>query len=222
MAGDGADQSQLERRVRREHGADALRWIALARSLAATLDLLPQPLVLAVPGTRLKVWHANAAALDRLASSSILPMRDGILQPLGDANTAEMSRATRRALDDGPRRRHRIVLVAPDARTLPVDVQALDFGAAADLPVSQLVLLEIHEKAPAERGLQRLSERFQMTRKEAECAIGLYALGSVDRFARCSGKSVHTVRTQLKAAMQKTGTNTQASLVGLVADLLNE
>ena len=61
-------------------------------------------------------------------------------------------------------------------------------------------MVELHEKASIERGLQRLCDEYLMTRKEAECAIGLYAMGSLDQFARCAGKSIHTVRSQIKAA----------------------
>lgn len=221
MGEDGVPQSP-ERRVRREDRADALRWIALARSLAATLDVMPQPLVLIAPDAQLQVWHANAAARSRLASSTILPMRDGLLMPAGEANAAELARTIARAQAAGPRHRERATLFSPDARVAPVLVQVLDFGASPDLPVAQLLLLEIQEKTSAEQGLSRLAERFQLTRKEAECALGLYAIGSVDKFARCTGKSIHTVRTQLKAAMHKTRTNTQAALVAVVADLLNE
>ncbi|CAA9318910.1 MAG: hypothetical protein AVDCRST_MAG71-1151 [uncultured Lysobacter sp.] len=221
MTEDGVQQ-QPERRVRREDRADALRWIAFARSLAATLDVIPQALALVVPGPQLRIWHANAAALGRLASSNILPMREGVLLPAGAANATELFRAVELALATGPRHRHRATLISPDARVAPVLVQALDFGASPDLPVSHLLLLEMQEKISADDGLARLSERFQMTRKEAECALGLYAIGSIDKFARCTGKSIHTVRTQLKAAMHKTDTNTQAALVALVADLINE
>jgi DNA-binding CsgD family transcriptional regulator len=45
-------------------------------------------------------------------------------------------------------------------------------------------------------------------------------MGSLDEFARCAGKSIHTVRSQIKAAMQKTSTHTQAGLVALVANRL--
>lgn len=222
MTSHGTDAGACgERRVRREERADALRWIALARSLAATLDLLPQPVVLVEPGTPLRVWHANSAARSRLASSELLPMRDGVLAAAGPSNTAALDTAVGQCLRHGPRYPQKLLLVGADGLTKTVRLQALEFGASADLPVSCLLMLEVQERFPPEHGRQRLCEQYQLTPKEAECAIGLYAVGSVDRFARCSGKSVHTVRTQLKAAMQKTATNTQAALVALVANILN-
>ena len=189
MADDGAQRRQLERRLRREDRADQLRWIAQARCLAATLDLLPQPVVLV---------------------------------PADDASASAIALTIGRALLLGPHHPQRLELTAcGSAATASLQVQALDFGASADLPVTQLLLLELHEQAPPERRLQRLRDDFQLTRKEAECAVGLYAIGSIDEFARCAGKSIHTARTQLKAAMLKTGTRTQAGLVALVANLVN-
>jgi len=222
MADDGAQHRQLERRVRREGRADQLRWIAQARCLAATLDLLPQPVVLVLPGEPIRVWHANAAARRQLASSGVLQMRAGMLVPTDDASASAIALTIGRALLRGPHHPQRLELTAcGSAAAASLQVQALDFGASADLPVTQLLLLELHEHAPPERRLQRLRDDFQLTRKEAECAVGLYAIGSIDQFARCAGKSIHTARTQLKAAMQKTGTRTQAGLVALVANLVN-
>ena len=121
----------------------------------------------------------------------------------------------------GPHHPQQLELSAPGhAATASLQVQVLDFGMSADLPVTQMVLLELHEKAALEVGLHRLCLTFQLTPKEAEAAIGLYAIGSVGEFARSAGKSIHTVRTQLKAAMQKTGTHSQAGLVALVANHL--
>lgn len=230
---------RIERRQCREDRADALKWIALARSLAATLDLVPRPLVLiepavvepalveparvdsvpVEPGTALRVWHANAAARERLAADEHLPMRDGVLVPAHSRDAAALGQAIAQCFASGPGRPCRVELgTTPLGQT--VHVQLLDFGAGPDLPVSRLVLVDLGERATAGHGSDRLRERYRLTRKEAECAIGLYAVGSVDRFARCSGKSVHTVRTQLKAAMQKTATNTQAALVALVANAM--
>lgn len=223
MTGDGDPTLQVERRVRREERADVLRWIALARCLAASLDLMPQPIVLAQPGQPLRVWHANAAARRQLAASQLLQMCDGALLPQGSANAQALAQVVAQALKLGPNHQQRVQMAAPGGGgTGSLQVQAVDFGASPDLPVSQVLLLELHEQHPPERGLKRLRDDFRLTSKEAECAVGLYAIGSVDGFARCAGKSIHTVRSQLKAAMQKTSTRTQAGLVALVANLVNE
>jgi DNA-binding CsgD family transcriptional regulator len=223
MADDGTLRRQVERRLRREDRPDQLQWIAQARCLAATLDLLPQPIVLVVPGEPIRVWHANAAARRQFASSSILQMRGGVLVPADATCASVIGRAIQSALTLGPHHPQQLELSAHgDAATASLQVQMLDFGMNADLPVARMVLLELREKAGVEFGLQRLCLTFQLTPKEAEAAIGLYAIGSVGEFARSAGKSIHTVRTQLKAAMQKTGTHSQAGLVALVAKHLRD
>jgi len=204
----------VERRVRREERPEQLRWIALARSLAATLDCLDRPLLLVEPGPSLRVWHANAAAREQLAPGELLHMREGTLHARGEMNVAALERGVRSALEGTDSVRLKL---RSDNATLGLRLQHLDYGASADLPVSRVLLVEVQPMACPQRHLQRLREAFGLTPREAECALGLYAIGSVDAMARCSGKSIHTVRTQLKAAMQKTGTHTQAGLVALVA-----
>lgn len=218
MADNGLLRRPVERRVHREERPEQLHWIAQARCLAATLDLLSQPIVLLVPDATPRVWHANAAARVQFTGDGVVRMRDSRLLFADPAHDPYFVAAVRRARSLGPAHPQTIELAGTDGRTAAtLHVQMLDFGASPDLPVSEVLLLEVHEKAPVERGLQRLCNEYLLTRKEAECAIGLYAMGSLDEFARCAGKSIHTVRSQIKAAMQKTSTHTQAGLVALVA-----
>ena len=223
MADNGLLRRTTERRVHREERPEQLHWIAQARCLAATLDLLSQPIVLLVPDATLRVWHANAAARVQLTGDGLVRMRDSRLSFADPAHDPYFGAAVRRARSLGPAHPQTLELTGHDGRTAAtLQVQVLDFGASPDLPVSEVLLLEVHEKAPVERGLQRLCNEYLLTRKEAECAIGLYAMGSLDEFARCAGKSIHTVRSQIKAAMQKTSTHTQAGLVALVAARLGD
>lgn len=212
---DQAAARQIERRLRRERHPDQLTWIAQARTLAAALDLMPMPVVLLLAGEPIRVWHANAAARHRLSMHPELQIRDGQLL-VAPMRTAALHQALARARELGPGHPQQIALPAHSGPAT-ARVQLLEFGASKDLPVSVVFMLELHESVSSERGLQQLCAEFRLTRKEAEAALGLYAMGSVDELARCTGKSVHTVRTQLKAAMQKTGTHTQAGLVALVA-----
>jgi DNA-binding CsgD family transcriptional regulator len=206
---------QRERRLRREEHPDQLLWIARARTLAAALDLLLQPIVLLLPGEPLQVWHANAAARHRLSVHPELRIRDGLLVT-APARRQAVSQAIAKACALGPGYPQEVLLPSP---TEPASacVQLLEFGASRDLPVSAVLMLELRESVSAARCVQQLCAEFRLTRKEAEAALGLCAMGSVDNLARCAGKSVHTIRTQLKAAMHKTGTHTQAGLVALVA-----
>ncbi|GAB3379006.1 helix-turn-helix transcriptional regulator [Lysobacter fragariae] len=215
---EGTVLRRVERRVRRERHPDQLRWIAQARSLAAALDLLRQPVVLLLPGEPIRVWHANTAARNRFSSDPELQMRDGVLIAT-PACAHALAQAIHHAARLGPGHPQQLVLPSrsgPAAAT----VQLLEFGASADLPVSMMVMLELRESASPQRGVQCLCDEFQLTRKEAEVALGLYSMGSIEALARCTGKSVHTIRTQLKAAMQKTSTHTQAGLVALIANRL--
>jgi DNA-binding CsgD family transcriptional regulator len=207
-----------ERRLRREQDPAQLRWIAQARSLAATLDLLPTPIVLFGDGEPLRVWHANAAARHRLGGGAGLHLREGTVQGTPEALHA-LRRATGEALRLGPGHPQALALAA-DARAAGT-VQALGFGASADLPVSELLMLEMRDGGGRSQGLQRLCAEFGLTPREAEVAVGLYSMGSIEELARCTGRSVHTVRTQVKVAMQKTGRRTQAGLVAAVADRLS-
>ena len=206
-----------ERRVRRERHPDQLRWIAQARSLAAALDLLRQPIALLVPGEPIRVWHANAAARHCFSHHPDLRIRDGVLA-VAPAHAQALELATARARQLGPGHPQQLLLSSRPVSSAVL--QALAFGAGADLPVTELVMLEVRDAPSSEHGLQRLRSEFLLTCKEAETALGLYSMGSIDALARCTGKSIHTVRTQLKAAMQKTGTHTQAGLVALVAHRL--
>lgn len=215
---DTSPPARAERRARRESHPDQLRWIAQARSLAAVLDTLSPPIALLVPGDPIRVWHANSAARLQLSGHPELRIRDGVLEP-SSGNARLLGDALAQVLARGPAHAQPFLLpsrMEPTTGTLRV----LDFGASADLPVSTLVMLELRASPSTERGLQLLCLGFRLTRKEAEAALGLYSMGSVDALARCTGRSVHTIRTQVKAAMQKTGTHTQAGLVALVASRL--
>ncbi|HEV8693953.1 MAG TPA: helix-turn-helix transcriptional regulator [Lysobacter sp.] len=214
-----ATPRQGERRARREEHPDQLRWIARARCLAATLDLLRQPVALLLPGDPIRVWHANAAARNRFSGHPELWIRDGLLMA-APARAHALTQAIVHAQQLGPGHPQQLILpsrIGPAVAT----VQVLEFGASPDLPVATVLMLELRESTSTEHGLQRLCGEFQLTRREAETALGLYSMGSVLELARCMGKSVHTIRTQLKMAMQKTGTHTQAGLVALVANRLN-
>jgi len=215
---DGTTARRIERRVRRERHPDQLRWIARARSLAAALDLLRQPIALLLPGEPIRVWHANTAARNRFSSDPDLQMRDGMLVAV-PACAHALALAIHHAGQLGPGHPQQLILPSRSGPAVAT-VQLLEFGASADLPVSTMLMLELHESTSPQRSLQRLCGEFQLTHKEAEIALGLYSMGSIEALARCTGKSVHTVRTQVKVAMQKTGTHTQAGLVALIANRL--
>jgi DNA-binding CsgD family transcriptional regulator len=210
-----------ERRQRRENDRQQLRWIARARSLDALLDLLPQPLLLVGPGDPITVWHANAAARCRCTATG--PVRlAGDKLTLDGSNGPTLQRALQEAIARGQGHRQHIELAtAADESPTILVVEAVDFGACSDLPVTQLAMVEIQQRPLQEPPLEALCREFGLTRAEAATAFRLVAMGSADVIACDTGKSIHTIRTQLKAAMLKTGTHSQASLVALLARRLS-
>jgi DNA-binding CsgD family transcriptional regulator len=131
--------------------------------------------------------------------------------------------AIRRAFVAGPGCPQEVELaaVAGGPIVAKVHVEALEVDAEAGLPVSRVLLLEVDERAAAHAAVRLLCSQFGLTPKEAQIALGLHANGSAQDTARDAGRSIHTVRAQLKSAMQKTNTHSQAGLVALVGRCLN-
>jgi DNA-binding CsgD family transcriptional regulator len=220
VGGDGTG-AILDRRHEREQRPAQLRWIAQARGLAAALDALPNALLLATGGIRVRIWHANATARRVLAAGGRLSLEGDRLIGATPEATTRLDAMLRRALQYAPGHRQECNLPADGAGPLLTFwVETLDFGASRDLPVNRLALVEVAPPPPADLVLPRLCHDFGLTRGEAETALRLYATGSVAGVAAQARRSVHTVRTQLKAAMAKTGTHSQAGLVALVGSRL--
>lgn len=219
MAGDGGAVS-MERRRARERRPEQLHWIAQARALAATLDLLPNALVLLDPGPPCRAWHANLAARRLLADAGGLARTDDLPTARDDRLGARLAALLDGCPLAGDRPRAPRPPAAASGRELTLSVRELDFGASRDLPVRRLVLVEARARGPDGAALAALCREFGLTPKEAEAALRLHATGSVAEIAAQARRSVHTVRTQLKSAMSKTRTRSQAGLVALVGDRL--
>lgn len=216
-----AGDSRSDRRKDREHRPAQLRWIAQARGLSAALDALPNALLLVTPGPPMRVWHANAAARRMLASGGPLALQDDRLAGATPGATRRLHAALQGALHTPAGLRHEChVALEPDGPAVTFRVETLDFRGSPDLPVQRLALLELPAPPTADRVLPGLCREFGLTRAEAETALRLYATGSVASIAAHAQRSVHTVRTQLKAAMAKTRTHSQAGLVALIGDRL--
>jgi DNA-binding CsgD family transcriptional regulator len=65
-----------------------------------------------------------------------------------------------------------------------------------------------------------LQALFDLTATEADLAARIAAGQTTDEIAAREGKSVSTVRNQLKSALEKTGCRRQADLAGLLARLI--
>ncbi|GAB3729731.1 hypothetical protein GCM10028862_08390 [Luteimonas pelagia] len=215
MPGDGVP-TRPERRREREERPAGLRWIARARSLVAVLDLMPNALLLLEPDARCRIWHANVAAQRRLQAGYGLRVVDDRLVVDGPGLDARLQQLARACTRPGTGASLDLPVPCVAGTPLRLRLEALDFGASADLPVQRLVLAEVLGGGLDTEAVAALCRAHGLTRKEAEAALMLHATGSVAGIAAQSGRSVHTVRTQLKAAMAKTGTHSQAALVALV------
>ncbi|MBB5014501.1 helix-turn-helix transcriptional regulator [Rehaibacterium terrae] len=206
-----------ERRINVERRRDQRRLLDSARTFGAALDTLCHPLLIVAPGHPPTVWFANAAARRRLLPGMPLVLDADRLRIAATPAGAQLGRALRLAQLQGPGYPQTVeVRVDDTAGSLVVHVDAIEPCATLDMPAERMLLVEVRERGPSADALNLLCERFGLTPKEAETALGLYAAGSVEALARHAGKSIHTVRSQLKAAMLKTGTRTQAGLVALV------
>lgn len=222
-ADEAAPDGGKERRVRHERRTDAARENARVTCLAAALDCLPHPILLVIASQPLQVWHANAAARRRFVDGGLLRIRDGLLVIEDGTCRVHLMNAIRRAFVAGPGCPQEVELAAEPGgpSRAKVHVEAVEIDADAGLPVSRVLLLEVDERTATHAALRLLCSEFGLTPKEAEIALGLHAKGSAHDTARDAGRSIHTVRAQLKSAMQKTNTHSQAGLVALVGRCLN-
>lgn len=223
MSGDeGMHARPVERRVHKERRADELRLHARAACLAAVLDHIPQPVLLVLPGGSMRTWHANAAARRELVAPGTAWLDRDCLCFADPACERLLVRASRRAWlrGGGHVEVARLPVQPGDFHTRDVHVEAIDVEADAGVPGGRMLLLEFQEHVSPQQALQHLCDDFSLTPAEAEMVLGLYTRGSAVEAARDCGKSIHTVRAQLKSAMQKTNTRTQAGLVALVGSRL--
>lgn len=222
-AGEGTSGGGPERRVRHERRRDVARLNARVGCLATALDQLPHPILLVIPGQPLRVWHANAAARRRFVDAGLLHLCHDILTVPEGACGIHLMNGIRRAFIQGPGRPQTVELAGEPGgpSAVRIHIEAVEVGADAGLPVSRVLLLEVDERTAAHAALRSLCSEFGLTPREAEIALRLHACGSAYHLAREAGRSIHTVRAQLKSAMQKTNTHTQAGLVALVGSRLS-
>lgn len=224
---DETPQAGLRRGVgdeRRSPGRRLTDWnrpSSRTACLASALEHLPQRTLLLVPGVPLRVWYANAAARMQMAVP-VLQLRGDVFEIQDGPALQALHTAVRQVLATGPGHPVALTLYCDQTQRAIADVRldALDVDPASGAPTSRLVMMQLDEKPSHDVALQRLCADHGLTYVEAETALLLHARGSVDALVRVNGKSVHTVRSQLKAAMQKTETHSQAALVALVGRCL--
>ena len=202
---------------------------ALARGMA--VDRLRQPLVLLTADAR--VLHVNDAARHLLARTSLARIADGRLELPRSSQEDLLVRIQRlvaagaRALQFGQSGGCLKASAALQVRdqviepgTLHLFLTLLASAPEAGGSPEPVVLLTLFHPAPAaDIDASLLQALFGLSPAEARVA-GLLANGlTLKQIAHEQGTQHETVRKQLRAVYQKTGTNRQAELVRLLLHL---
>lgn len=102
----------------------------------------------------------------------------------------------------------------PDAKRRVVEIVTGVAGDYAEMGVA--LVLEVAETTAAR--MERLGKSYDLTASEALLALHIADGGDTAGYAAARGISRNTVRNQLQAVFDKTGTRRQAELVRLLAD----
>lgn len=192
---------------------------ALGQSL---LDALPQAVLAADAAGRIR--HANRAAEDLLIAGTTLRQSQGRLTASTPLETSALQAALRRAVEAAPGGEPGPTssLVVHDfaGAALAVTVTPLDRHAGLpNLPAQRLALVVAVPTQPRRPDPLPLRTAFGFTGAEVELAAALVGGQRLNAIANARGVRMPTVRTQLRALFDKTGTKRQAQLVGLITSL---
>lgn len=170
-----------------------------------------------------RLVRANRAGTALLRKEQgIYLTRDGTLRVGGSGNQDLLLAALRRSRvpetvldtsDAAPSKQ--IVVARPEAAPLVLTVQPLPSARHYSSGVTAALLVNVPE-ADTRNDLQWLSDFYGLTSAELQLVRGLANGDSLKSLAAWQGVSYETVRTHLRRVFDKTGTNRQAALVGLV------
>lgn len=171
-------------------------------------------------GTDAVAAAAGRLALERLGMAAVLFHRSG--RPL-DANPAGRALLPAHAPSPALRRALRSVIDTRQSRTLtlpfgademPVEATLLPVSAPASFGMKQeAALLLVREAGAPPAGLATLAEAFALTRAELRLLEALTAGETLAAYCDHARVTRNTVKSQLAALFQKTGTSRQAELV---------
>lgn len=102
----------------------------------------------------------------------------------------------------------------PDAKRRAVEIVTGVSGDYAEMGIE--LVIEVTEDKAAR--MERLGRLYELTASEALLALHIADGGDTGGYAAARQISRHTVRNQLQAVFDKTGTRRQAELVRLLAD----
>lgn len=191
--------------------------LASMGTLAALSSINLATFVLGVAG---KVLQLNATADLLLKRGDIARLAGGRVQfrdPAADrAFQGHLSAAVK---PDNPAslRGGSMALLSPvSGDTYSVTVSALRMNSVDTTFSPACAIAFVEQRAAAAFDCAHIQSRFGLTPAEARLAGALASGARLAEIARTHGVSIHTVRAQLKALMQKTGTHRQAALIRLL------
>lgn len=196
--------------------------IAKEARMAAVIDTISSGLVLL--DRNRKIVHLNLAAerlLTKKTGAFITNQRVRLVQPDLDRRLQRITfDAIRRHVDtrDGGS----ALLVRSEHSSYPLSIVVFPLPLRVCLEDSVgaiLVITEPFARVPT-IALDIIMAVFGLTAAEARLAMALANGETVKSYARRIGRSVETVRDQLKTTMAKTGANRQAGLVRLVLNTI--
>jgi DNA-binding CsgD family transcriptional regulator len=199
------------------------RRLIRAESRAATLDSLLDRLDLAVLvlDSNGRVTHVNGAADGLLRQNDGLHVWAGQLTCASSSESAALRALIQGAMDRGdsglPAGGATIVTRPSGRAPLQVEVTPLTPPGAEGDAVPRIVGVMVNDpvrKPPAMTS--RLIQSYGLTPAEARLVEILAGGSSLQEASEHLGVTVHTVRTQLRAVFDKTGTRRQSELVRLV------
>ncbi len=195
---------------------------ATAARTGSLLDALLQPVLATDVVGRIR--HANRAAEALLSAGDTLCQVQGRLTAVHPEETAVLQSALRRALDPppgiGPGPATSLILHDRDGRRLAITVTPLGRSAAlAGLPEEPIAFVTAGALDPVPIAPEPLRTAFALTDAEAELAAALASGQRLEAIAAARGVRMPTVRSQLRAILEKTRTSRQVDLVRLLTRL---
>jgi DNA-binding CsgD family transcriptional regulator len=172
-----------------------------------------------ITDTHGRVLYANAAGREAIAVADGLALKDGRLVIASRAEDATLRRELSRITTWRPHQLQRLVIPRPSDRK-PYRLILMPVQASGAIPMGVSVpaagILLVDSDSRAEPDVEALCALFSFTPAEAR-VVGKLALGrSVEEIAAEAGLCTETVRTHLKRALAKSGTERQGELISLV------
>lgn len=186
---------------------------------SAALDTTPMAVISLDEAGR--VWHGNARGEQMLKAGVVLRVHAGFLTPANTNDERRFADALARCARSG--QPTTLMLTRHERPADRFSATVLKPSTAPDTPLHALrhaggllclVAPLTRRRLPTARQLITL---FNLTPAEARLSRAVAAGESLEDYAEANGTKLSTVRTQLRAAFAKTGTDRQTALVRLIA-----